>query len=154
MRLDGIECYINKTGIFVWKPEPPEPENMGKDGSIETEIDFSSPETVAKSFWNALKNEQVELAKRHYITPEEGKPLMGEKIVERLSREFRQLENNLIQKASNSKWIGFKIREKEYFKGKKFLEAYVEFEKGGVSKQIGLALISIGQNTWKITDVD
>ena len=116
---------------------------------------LSSPQTAAISFWNALRRADIDLAKKHYLTPEEIKQIGIPELDERcLTREFQQLQNDHIPAAAGSEWLYYQTKDVETFQGMKLVEGQLFFRKDGKRRRIGIALLHLPGRIWKITDAD
>ncbi len=119
--------------------------------------DYSSPETVAKGFWNALKSNNADKAKMFYLTIEESKTFPSElssEYANLYNREMTQIESHL-QTAKDSNWKEFIIDHEEYLASHKGVEGTIILERSGEYEiTIGLYIVQVSSNTWKITDAD
>jgi len=120
-------------------------------------IDYSSPEIVAKGFWNVLKANNADKAKMFYLTIEESKAFPSEvssKYANLYNREMTQIKSHL-QTAKDTNWKEFKIDEEEYLAGHKGVEGTIILERSGEYEiTIGLYIVQVSANIWKITDAD
>ena len=138
--------------------------------SCGNKIDLTSPESVANGFCKALKKKDKDSAVKYYITLDEVKQIGIS--VEKFSRGIDIMISEIdqyIKAAEGCDWEKFKVTGEEYYLGHKMVTGELLFKvidnekreslgfektKKDVSLNIGVGMININENIWKIADTE
>lgn len=116
------------------------------------EMDLSTFENATRSFFNALKNQNIELAKRFYITEEELSQSGFEELPKKLNRSIEKMEKRYIPEAKGGIWLRFKIEKEETYKGMQGIGGYILFIKDNIVQQFWIGIIKLKDGNWKIVN--
>ena len=116
------------------------------------EIELSTFENATRSFFNALKNENIELAKRFYITKEEARQTGFEKeLTKKLNRSIKKMEKRYIPDAKGGIWLRFKIDKEESREGIQGVGGHILFiSRDNIVRQLWIGIVKLKDGTWKI----
>ncbi len=128
--------------------------------SCANKINLTTPESVAKGFWKALKNKNKEEAIKYYITIEEVRLIGGpvDKFTRTIDRQISNIDD-YIKYVEGYKWEKFEVINEEYSVGHKMIEGRLIF-KGvydgeEITRSIGpIGVINIRENAWKIVYIE
>lgn len=122
---------------------------------IGSELDLSSPERAARSFWTALSSGNKEDIDKHFLTPDEMKRVNSRATPQQIDSHLGKVRRKIETRGAeylNTKFLKVEIDNRESFGGYRAYELDIHHETNGNVSVKKIVVIELQSGTWKLSD--